>query len=694
MLRYLRHLVLLSLGGTLSLFLPLVAGHRLPDPPGDPPKKKKEVITFTPTSSEAILLAYADAAHLPNHVLPFVRYIWCPSEDPREIKATSLVVNIDSRSPIIVKPTPVPGNLVRVYLKWYAPTPDDLTDWLKFWEDLQFDPAFSLLITKDELDNLAKEDQSRVGLFLSARNRSVPIQEKATNLKMDSSLGYKAKLYIHCPEGADLWVGDEKVSQREITTPGNLPSLDNVYEYEVTCKYVVDGDLLTKTKKVDIRAGFISHVYFSFASTKTASTDFNLIRFDNPTIDPKIFTRLQTLTQSAAPVVSAPYFFHRLLSTIKDKEGKKDDLFNDLFGGRYYEFAGIKKAKELKGKENATDEDVFLEKLGVGFVGAKVNAEALFNNLRSDQRIAIFRSGVTGKKRRVDMFHSLAGRESMGWVSITHDVRDRDIDVGKDAFRNLLVLNDEARETIADKPNGLHYYTLTNGKGDLLDQATDDVAPDTTIPNPHSKRLQAAISCIACHEAEGSDGWKNLTNDVKKLTAGKLDVFADLFDRKALQEDTLLRLAGLYQGDFRRNLTRAKDDYALAVLKATGPWEESKDQTDVVKVAASYLVKRTRDYWYEPVDARQALLELGLKVPPGEIFLQDGKKQDWAVYVLNEVLPPDPDSQVGHIFLEDPNLGALKQGLAINRWDWALLQSFAARRAQKGIDLYRKGKVK
>jgi len=562
-----------------------------PSASGPDGARAKPAVRRVSTPSDAVLTALADAERLSPFEARFVRYLWLPGGTVQELKDAALSLNIVSRATVPLRLPPVAGLLLaRVDLRQFAPRQQDLEDWLRLWEDFQFDPFFALLVTRDTLNLLTPAVRARVAESRLSRDRTL--------------LGA-------------LVAGHARAAET--------------------------------------------------------------LRFTSPGVDARALARLGLLTGSQAPVVAAPYFQARVLTTIKDK-----GLYALLFGGRYYEFAGIQKAADVKGKEEATDEDLFFERLGIGNIAAGVNAAQFFETLRSDQRLAMFRSGVTGKPRRVDLFHTPSGRETVSWGAITHDVRDQDIDVGSHPVLNLLNAVDQAREAIFDRVNGTHIYALFDGQGKLLDEAGADVAVDRTVPAPHAPRLQCALSCMACHETEGSDGWKSMTNEVKQLLGGKytkLDVFGDLSQRDRLLTDPLDRLAGLYAGDFSKNLRRARDDYAETVLKITGPWPESKDQVDVVKIAVSHLVTSTRGYQYDLVDAQRALRELGWEVP-----------RDQATAFLGTLLPPDERSAVGAILPEDPRLAALKEGLGIPRADWALVYSFAAERAQRAeAALARKG---
>ena len=568
----------LGAGALMALSLTSFSGHTLvPEVPKVPRLKERaqktaevkkdngEIKNLT-TPNQAILLAWEDVKRLPPAVQPLVRYLWLTEGTIEDLKTTALTINVINRAPTGIRPVPVGGILARIHLDQYAPREQDLVDWLKFWEDLQFDPYFSVFITKDQIEFA----QKALGITIN--------QEQS-----------------------------EQFNQIDV------------------------------------------------------------IRINGPHLDEKKFLELQLLTKSQAPVVSDGYFAHRVLTTVKDK-----GLYATLFGGRYYEFAGIRKAKDTKGKEKATDLALFLEDRGVGNIAGGLDVDKLFDTLRSDQRVAMFRSEVTGKPRRVDWFHGPDSRNGTGAISITHDFRDQDIDIKTHPIMNLINIEAKAYEVIAETGNGMHRYALFDDKQKLLDEAAPDVAVDRTVPSPNSARLQSGISCIACHETEGSDGWKPLRNDVKRMVAGRLDIFADISKFNTLQSDVIQRAAGLYAGDFTKHLRRGRDDYAETILKISGPWPQSVDQTDVVKVGMTKVVNKTRGWYYDMVTPEQALKELGYRAP-----------KDKVLATLNSILPPDPQGRVGDVYLEDPRIGALKEGVSIPRWDWSLVYGYAAARVSK-----------
>lgn len=352
---------------------------------------------------------------------------------------------------------------------------------------------------------------------------------------------------------------------------------------------------------------------------------------------------LQGLSQSNACVVRYDFFLVKALSTVD--------------GGMYYRFAGIE-----RNPKEGTAQDAFLKSLGA--------SEALVQALRSDQRAAMFRSNVTGKPRRIDAFYGVGVRpgSGTGLITMTHDMIDNDINPRSDPIRNLLNLNDQAREVIAERPNGLHIFALFDGQGALQDEVPPNIARDHTIPSPHTARLQAAIGCIRCHGPD--EGLKPFNNEVQTMLAGLLDVFGDVSSRDQIP-DQLDRLAGLYAGDLTKPVRRARNDYSDAVFRVTGGMTVPQVSARVSDIYG--------DYVYRQIGAFEACYELGYLVP-----------KDRATYYLNQILPPLPQDVVG-VSPEDPIIGALKAGLRVNRYQWeqvypdAAFRALQTRKAQENI---------
>ena len=342
---------------------------------------------------------------------------------------------------------------------------------------------------------------------------------------------------------------------------------------------------------------------------------------------------LQGMTKSNAAIVRYDFFLFKVLSTID--------------GGMYYRFAGIE-PKPAQG----TAQEAFLQSLGT--------SQELVEQLRSDQRAAIFRSNVTGKPRRIDVFYGVNVRPSsgVGLITMTHDMGDDDVDHHSDPIRNLLSLKSQSHEVIATKSNGMHIFALFDSNGGLRNEVPSKIARDHMIPSPYTARLQAAIGCIRCHGPD--EGLKPFKNEVQTMLSGLMDIFEDESSKDSIPNQ-LDRLAGLYAGDLEKPLRRGRDDYSDAVFLATGGM--SIPQVSL-KLSDIY-----GDYVYREIGAFEACHELGYLVP-----------QDEADYYLNQILPPLQLNANG-IGPEDPIIGALKSGLKINRYQWEQVYPDAAFRA-------------
>jgi hypothetical protein len=519
--------------------------------------------------------------------------VWIEGAAHEDMQAVSLTMNYFGLGAAPVRPLPLgQGKLmvVRIDLRQYAGrSAADLNRLIKTWEEFQFDPKFSLLITRDTLRFLD----------VPAPTVKKTVQEKV--------------------------LIDVK-------------------------PFVQDGK--TYNQRWETRSKIVE-VPFTEAGV-------DVVRVPSEHIDVAAYELAVSLTQSQAPLVSHRYFVTRALSAIQDK-----GLYKTVYGGLYYELAGLR-----SGAKKGTDLDLLFEDLGIGNVDAGLTAEKLFDRLRSDQRTAVFKSGVTAKPRVTQIFPTLLATEG-GLFMLTLDVRDQDIDIGTHPLMNLLKQGGKpVHEGIWTKANGLHGFVLFDGDQKLAREVPPDVANDTTIPAPHTQRLEPAIGCIRCHAKER--GWRVLANDVPKLLAGRLDIFGDAAGNGRQNSDVLDRLAGLYAGNVERSLLpRARDNYATAVLRATGPWKASKDQTDVVELASARLEKIVREYKYRPVDAGVALTELGYEFKPGE-----------ELKTLRTLLPP-VRVVIDGVIPEDPRAAALLAGLSINRTDFDLIYSFLAARALK-----------
>ena len=255
-----------------------------------------------------------------------------------------------------------------------------------------------------------------------------------------------------------------------------------------------------------------------------------VVRLNGPL--PAVYAQLQDAMLTEAPIVDSRYLVTRLLTTIQDQGGS-----SDVFGGRYYAAAGIRRARQ------GTDEDLLLR--GLGVLKEDENATRFFEALGSEARVGMFRSKVTEKPRRVDFLPTRRAESGSG-VSDTHDPTEGDRDLTKHPMYALLDLKDAARELIASRANGLHLFALFNAAGKLQDEAPFNVVSDSKIPGAHTKRLQPAISCIRCHGPH--DGIQPVTNDVQALSNRGAKVFA-AFELKGDVAGTLDLLQQKYAAD-------------------------------------------------------------------------------------------------------------------------------------------------
>lgn len=353
------------------------------------------------------------------------------------------------------------------------------------------------------------------------------------------------------------------------------------------------------------------------------------------------YEALKAQTLSRAPLLVAEWFVVKSLSQID--------------GGRYYQFRGL---RTLDGKATVNLKEYLRSR------GADENA---VQKLGSDERAAIIKSGVTAKPRRVDVFRGGGVRPSVGTglVSITHDISDGQTKAVNDPFQNLLNLESAASEVILEVANGFHEFTLWNAKGEIQDEvpANGDgaIATDSTIPHPHTPRLNPAVSCIRCHGPH--DGWQPFANDVQTLTQGNLQVLGDLgASGKAFDHTTLVRLQGLYGGDLAEPLRLGRNTYSDVVFRCTGGMTVSQ--------ASDAMAQVWTRYEYTKTGTADALSMMGLTVPEG---IDPAKLFQATV----------PARLIG----EDSNIGFLQKGVAIQRRQfertWPEILSRAIQKGEK-----------
>lgn len=540
--------------------------------------------------------------------LPFIRWIWVQQGRLEQFRAASDLLNRLSVNGTTVQPI-CRGTIARLDLRDYARDDKDLQRLIDLWELLQFDPMFSLLITKDVLNLLDDGAKSKMKVRQSMPRRVWNEKE---------------------------WKWKEAEGREQ--------------------RWVEVGKL----------------------------KDIQVVRFNAPAVSTtNKLEQLQVYCGTQAPIVSWDYFAARAFSSIKDQDNGKDNVFSTLWGGLYYEFAGIRKVQKANKDKGLSDLDQLFIDVGVS---KEESFRQVFDRLPSLQRTAFYRSAVTGKMRAIYWFPILVGAQptkAQSVLFITLDVRNQDVDVGDDPIKNLVRFNEQAFEVIWVGPNGNQKFALYNKQGDLLEQGADKVVSDHRIPSPHTTNLQAGVSCARCHGPD--DGWIPFGNDVRTIITRQggfnsprnLAVFGDIGkDELGLSIfETQRRIRDWYDNtDFerRRLLSRLRDDNAAAVfrsvaLPAAGPWGD-KGLTDAVVLSSRELVAAYERDRYQLVDAALALRYMGF-VPEKDPLAQ-----------LDRLLPPVKESLYG-LVPEDATVGALKSGIKVNMWNFGLSYSFMLTRA-------------
>lgn len=555
-------------------------------------------IRAIPGPREAHALALQDAKTLANGAAAFTRWVWVPvinvAELPSMVKQVVMALGFLGTESLAMRPKVIGDAqggmaMVRVDLRMFAGDKvGDIDRWLRTWEKLTFDPAFSRYLTSD-------------------------------NIKLLTDRGFKL------PQGIT----------GEVSKSGKL---------------FQDTEPYTDTDGSKVRGKWV-----------------NVVRFAPDYADPKVLSELEAITGSVAPVVSWQYLINRGTASIQDDSAKGDNnnLYRDLHGGLYYQFAGVRTAKE-SGKKKGTDLDVLFQDLGlIDDADGGVDAFKKLADANADQRVLIDASRVAHHKPRIVV--ALATPVSVrhrSVVTITMDVAAENIDRLKRAHNNLLDFRPDAYEVIWTKSNGTQGYAMFNGAGALAFEVPFNIATDYTVPTGFSPRLDTQ-GCITCHGQQG--GWQPAPNGL--LRAKTVIPKLDLSDAQRTVLETQLRMARVYGGDMDNMFRTLRTDTAEATLRFTGPFAGGKgDQTDLYQRLSQEHLKTRTAYWHTDIDAGIALREWG--VDCGKHNPQD---------VLRDLLKPDPSG------LEDDVAGRLMDGRPVARSDFNLFWSVGAARVRQAL---------
>ena len=258
-------------------------------------------------------------------------------------------------------------------------------------------------------------------------------------------------------------------------------------------------------------------------------------------------------TGSETPVVRADWFLNRT----GIQEGRK--------GFGYYDFLQLGSradAEKLAGLDRKKAEERFRE---VGDI--------------------VKRSGVaSAKSRQVFRFDTVGG----AWWE-TRDVRKERRKVGDaNPMRNLRGdFKHDAEEIVAELPNRLPFYYLSDAAGNQVDSAPPDIAKNR-LEEENDGRVHVGYSCIRCHVAGGLKPFVGLMRE--SYTPERLRAI-DPAQERLLRSVYFGPLDEGYEGDakrFGRAIERASGLTADALPAAfTRQWKRYEDEPVTVERAAA-----------------------------------------------------------------------------------------------------------
>src|SRR6202021_2828642 len=121
------------------------------------------------------------------------------------------------------------------------------------------------------------------------------------------------------------------------------------------------------------RGKWVDEEIESWVESQGVSPDTPVIRLLPLHVDKALYTAAASMTGSEAFLTTDRYFLFRALSTIQDDDDGKPNVYSTIFGGLYYQLAGI--GTNFK---KGTDLDNILAGLGIGNVEQGITAEKVF----------------------------------------------------------------------------------------------------------------------------------------------------------------------------------------------------------------------------------------------------------------------------------------------------------------------------
>lgn len=365
---------------------------------------------------------------------------------------------------------------------------------------------------------------------------------------------------------------------------------------------------------------------------------------------------LAATVKSSVPIIEAELFCKLTLTSFE--------------GGRYYDFMGFRNAPA-----GQTDEEFILSLAGA--------SEAQTAALRTDERAAVWFSGVTGKPRQGVFFYGSGVRPSAGLplITLTNDCADEDVTPETNPLKSLLNFKFAAREGIWQRANGTLAFVLFNNKGELQNVVPPNIAMDRTIPAPATANLQPPLSCIVCHGPH--DGFQPFPNEVQLLLKQRHNdkplTFLGDDNGSGDPADDLDRLDGLYRGDLTEPLRIARNSYEKTCYVICSRAGLRCEPGEYAKSLAAITQERMHKYLYQPVTPEDVCFLLGYKVEAGQ-----------GAEVFRRIVPAVPENRFG-INMDDPTAIAIRGGVKIRRQEFDFVYQDLLLRSIIGSELSNAG---
>lgn len=360
----------------------------------------------------------------------------------------------------------------------------------------------------------------------------------------------------------------------------------------------------------------------------------------DPNKSERVDVLIARLTNSPGAIYPADFLIEQLLTSVV---------------GKYPEFRQMD--FERKGKDGTA-------------VVRFVNGGFFFGESRDrfgEKGALLLASSLSGKGRVISSVYGTASRMPL---VITFDPKDSNIRPENQFIRNLIKFKFDAGEAFIPMSNGFLESVLFNSEFDLQRVAPPDIVCDYTKPDGFTKELEMGMSCVMCHMTDKRGWYKTDRNDMEFLLGADVDYFGDEieFNGKMLtRAEAVAIVVGKYSErlhDPDGVLARAQRDVVHAVDILTDYDVVANGPTSVERVGLK-IKQIYHGYRFRLINADQACLELGVRVPEGQ-----------GVKVLRQLVPRSADGKQ-----EDIVISLLRNGALIPRDRFSEIYPEMARRA-------------